>query len=175
MKKKTINFKEVSFTQAINISSKWCQEWGQDLLSDEVLADRISEIIRTKNGLRGFFAYSLSDTNCYLLDKLPSALIFKFNEKGNNLVEIVAKNFIMSSAQIIIHKRNKNIDYQEVSENISDRCKNILKVLDSRIVAENLNKIIQNLDNLGNSMDNKTNYDEEQKVFIKEQIYKLSE
>ena len=33
MKKKTINLKEASFTQAINISAQWCKEWGEDLLS----------------------------------------------------------------------------------------------------------------------------------------------
>jgi len=39
MKKKTINLKEASFMQAINISAKWCEEWSEDLLSEEVLAD----------------------------------------------------------------------------------------------------------------------------------------
>ena len=72
MKEKTINLKEASFTQAINISALWCKEWGEDLLSEEVLADRISELIKTKNGLRGFFAYALSDRDCYLLDNIPS-------------------------------------------------------------------------------------------------------
>lgn len=56
MKKKAINYKKTSFTQAINISALWCKEWEDDLLSEEVLADRIAELIKTKNGLRGFFA-----------------------------------------------------------------------------------------------------------------------
>ena len=56
MIKKAINLKETSFTQAINISAQWCKEWGEDILSEEVLADRVSELIKTKNGLRGFFA-----------------------------------------------------------------------------------------------------------------------
>ena len=67
MKKKTINLKEASFTQAINISAQWCKEWGEDLLSEEVLADRIAELTKTRNGLRGFFAYALSDKDCLLL------------------------------------------------------------------------------------------------------------
>ena len=75
MEKKTINLKEASFTQAINISAQWCKEWGEDLLSEEVLADRIAELTKTRNGLRGFFAYALSDKNCFLLDKLPFSLI----------------------------------------------------------------------------------------------------
>jgi len=54
MEKNTINLKEATFTQAINISVKWCKEWDEDLLSEEVLADRIAELIKTRNGLRGF-------------------------------------------------------------------------------------------------------------------------
>ena len=99
--KKTINLKEASFTQAINISAQWCKEWGEDLLSEEVLADRISELIKTKKGLRGFFAYALSDKDCFLLDKLPFSLIYKLNEGGDAVTEIVVKNLIMSSAQIL--------------------------------------------------------------------------
>ena len=104
MIKKAINLKETSFTQAINISAQWCKEWGEDLLSEEVLADRVAELIKTKNGLRGFFAYALSDQNCYLLDKLPFSFVFKLQEAGNEVVEIVVKNLIMSSAQIIVHE-----------------------------------------------------------------------
>ena len=48
MIKKAINLKETSFTQAINISAQWCNEWGEDLLSEEVLADRVAELIKTK-------------------------------------------------------------------------------------------------------------------------------
>ena len=32
MEKKTINLKEISFTQAINISAQWCKEWEEDLI-----------------------------------------------------------------------------------------------------------------------------------------------
>ena len=38
MEKKTINLKEASFTQAINISAQWCKEWGEDLLSEEAVS-----------------------------------------------------------------------------------------------------------------------------------------
>ena len=122
MEKKTINFKEATFTQAINISAQWCKEWGEDLLSEEVLADRISELIKTRYGLRGFFAYALSDKDCFLLDKLPYSLIYKLNEGGDAVAEIVLKNLIMSSAQIIIHRRDNNSEYDIRSENISIRC-----------------------------------------------------
>ena len=175
MEKKTINLKEASFTQAINISAKWCKEWGEDLLSEEVLADRISELIKTRNGLRGFFAYALSDKDCFLLDKLPFSLIFKLNESGVSVVEIVLKNLIMSSAQIIIHRRDNNHEYEITSENISDRCKAILRLLETKLVTKTVNQIIRNLDDMGNSFDNSTKYDLEQKDFIKMQIFDIAQ
>ena len=175
MIKKAINLKKTSFTQAINISAQWCKEWGEDLLSEEVLADRVSELIKTKNGLRGFFAYSLSDQDCYLLDKLPFSLVFKLQEAGDDVVEIVVRNLIMSSAQIVLHDRENNLEYKSNSENISERCKNILRVLETKSVTKNINEIMNNLDNLGNSFDNSKKYDNKQKEFIKHQIFDVAQ
>ena len=175
MEKKTINLKEASFTQAINISAQWCKEWGEDLLSEEVLADRIAELIKTKIGVRGFFAYALSDKECFLLDKLPSSLIFKLNEAGEAVVEIVVKNLIMSSAQIIIHRRENNHEYEETSENISDRCKAILRLLETKLVTKTINQILKDLDTMGNSFDNSIKYDSEQKEYIKKQILDIAQ
>ena len=174
MKKKTINFKEASFSQAINISAQWCREWGEDLLSEEVLADRIAELIKTRNGLRGFFAYALSDKDCFLLDKLPFSLIFKLNEAGASVAEIVLKNLIMSTAQVIIHRRGNNREYEVISENISDRCKGILRLLETKLVTKTVNQVIKDLDNMGNSFDNSKKYDSEQKEFIKKQILNIA-
>ena len=175
MEKKAINLKEASFTQAINISAQWCKEWGEDLLSEEVLADRIAELIKKRNGLRGFFAYALSDKDCFLLDKLPFSLIYKLNEGGDVVAEIVIKNLIMSSAQIIIHRRDKNHEYEITSENISDRCKAILKLLETKSVIKYVNQVLRDLDNMGNGFDKSIKYDSEQKEFIKKQIFEIAQ
>ncbi len=175
MKEKTINVKEASFSQAINIAALWCKEWEEDLLSEEVLADRISELIKTKNGLRGFFAYALSDRDCYLLDKLPSSIIFMFTEGGEEVVEILVKNLLMSSAQIIVHQKERNSEYEITSTKIADRCKEILRLLETKLVTKTINKIIKELDNLGNSFDNSTKYDEQQKEFIKQQFFDIAQ
>ncbi len=174
MEKKAINSPKPSFIQSINITEQWCREWEEELLSDEVLADRISELINTKSGLRGFFAYCLSDINCSLLDKKPFPLIFKLREQGKKIVDIVIKNLIMSSAQVINHKRDKNTEYEKISKNISDRCIDLLKDLDTKLVTSEINKTIHNLDNMSNSFDKLIKYDEEQKNYIKENIINIS-
>ena len=174
MNKKTIPPEKPSFSQSIEISNKWCKDWEEELLSDEVLADRVAELVKTNSGMRGFFAYALSDINCSLLDKLPSSLIFKFVEGGEKVVDITLKNLIMSSAQIINHQRDNNPDYEETSRNISDRCINILRTLDTKLVQKRVTLILDNLDNLGNSMNGSKNYDFKQKEFIKEKISKIA-
>ena len=174
MKKKTIKPKEITFIQAINISKHWCNEWDDNLVSEEVLADRIAELIKTKDGLRGFFAYTLSDVNCTIIDKLPTSLIFKFREQGISIVEITVKNLIMSSAQVINHQRNQNLDYELISQNISSRCINLLKVLETNLVSKQINIIIKKLDEMGNSLDNSKKYDEDQKKYILEKIREIA-
>ena len=170
MEKKTINTNEPSFIQSINISNEWCKEWEENLLSDEVLSDRISELIKSKNGLRGFFAYALSDIDCTLLDKLPTSIIYTFRQKGEALVEITVKNLIMSAAQSIYHHKNNNIQFSEKSENICERCINLLRELDTNLVTENINNTILNLDSMGNSFDNSVKYNKFQKKYILEKI-----
>ena len=174
MKKKTIISKNPSFIQSINIAKDWCKDWDDDLLSDEVLADRINELIKTKNGTRGFFAYALSDSKCTLLDKLPSPLIFILRERGDHIVEITVKNLFMSSAQILNHQKDKNFEYAEKSNNISDRCINILKALDTKLVTKKINKLLSEIDNMGNSFDRAVRYSAEQKNFIREKVNEIA-
>ena len=173
--KKTIKSQDPSFIQSINISKDWCQEWEEELLSDEVLADRIKELIKTRNGIRGFFAYALSDSKCTLLDKLPSSIIFILRERGVHVVEITIKNLFMSSAQILNHQKAKNVEYAERSNNISERCINLLKELDTKLVTKEINKMLSEIDNMGNSFDKQVKYTAEQKNFIREKVNEIAQ
>ena len=175
MRKKTIQNKNPSFIQSINISKDWCKEWENELISDEVLADRINELIKNKNGIRGFFAYTLSDSECNLMDRLPSSLIFKLREGGEFVVEITIKNLFMSTAQVQKHQKDKNIEYAERSNNIANRCVNLLKELDTKLVTQKMNKMLSEIDNMGNSFDNEIKYSAEQKNFIREKVNKIAQ
>ena len=81
----------------------------------------------------------------------------------------------MSSAQIIVHQRAKNPEYELNSKNISQRCKEILRLLETKLVTKEINKIIKNLHELGNGFDNSKKYDEQQKEFIKQQISDIAQ
>jgi len=81
----------------------------------------------------------------------------------------------MSSAQIIIHRRDNNHEYEITSENISDRCKAILSLLETKSVTKSVNQVLGDLDDMGNSFDNSVKYDSEQKEFIKKQILDIAQ
>ena len=175
MEKKTIISKNPSFIQSINIAKEWCKEWDDDLLSDEVFADLIKELLKTKSGTRGFFAYSLSDSKCSLLDKLPSSIVFTLRESGEYVVEITIKNLFMSSAQILNHQKDKNYADAERSMNISDRCINLLKELDTNLVTKKINEMLSKIDSMGNSFDKAIKYTAEQKTFIRDRLNEIAQ
>ena len=81
----------------------------------------------------------------------------------------------MSSAQIIIHRRENNHEYEMVSENISDRCKAILRLLETKTVTKFVYQVLRDLDDMGNSFDNSVKYDSDQKEFIKKQILDIAQ
>ena len=81
----------------------------------------------------------------------------------------------MSAAQFINHQKDKNFDYAERSNNISDRCINILKVLDTKLVTKKINKMLSEIDNMGNSFDKKIKYSEEQKHFIRDKVNEIAQ
>ena len=81
----------------------------------------------------------------------------------------------MSSAQIIIHQRDDNPEYGITSEIISDRCKAILRLLETKLVTKTINQVFKNLDTMGNSFDDSIKYDSEQKAFIKKQILDIAQ
>ena len=64
----------------------------------------------------------------------------------------------MSSAQILNHKKDNNYEYAERSKNISDRCINLLKELDTKLVTKKVNEMLTEIDSMGNSFDNEIKY-----------------
>ena len=81
----------------------------------------------------------------------------------------------MSSAQILNHQKAKNFEYAERSNNISERCINLLKELDTKLVTKKINKMLSEIDSMGNSFDNQVKYTAEQKNFIREKVNEIAQ
>ncbi len=169
-----MNDEKPTFRQAMEASIIWCESWENDEISDEVIADRIGELIKTIDGARGFFVVSLS-IDCPLMDRLPDALIFQLRRSGEIVVDLTVKNLAMSSAMIITHRKNKD-PQQLQSERIKSRCIELLKLLDSTQVKKRLDVLLQATK--GNGADlkfiNKWGYNDEQINAIVESIYEIA-
>ena len=169
-----MNDQKPTFKQAMDATMIWCKSWENDEISDEVLADRIGELIETIEGARGFFVVSLS-IDCPLMDRFPDALIFQLRSSGEIVVDLTVKNLAMSSAMIITHRNNK--DPQEIqSKRIKIRCIELLKLLDSTQVKKRLDVLHEATK--GNGKDlmflNKWGYSDEQIKAISESIYEVA-
>ena len=136
-----MNEQKPTFKEAMQASMIWCKSWENGEISDEVISDRIGELIKTVEGARGFFVVSLS-IDCPLMDRLPDALIFQLRSAGEIVVDLTVKNLAMSSAMVITHRNNK--DPQEIqSERIKIRCIELLKLLDPTQVKKRLEVLLE--------------------------------
>ena len=168
--------KKPDFEQAMNAAMLWCNSWEEGNMSDEVLADRVAELLQTKIGARGFFVISLSG-NCPLMDRLPEPLIFQLREAGEIVVDLTVKNLAMSSAMAITHKSNQEKDLQENSERITSRCIDLLRLLDPHKVKKHLEILLDAIKGVGEGVKflERWNYNHEQKIAIAESINTVPE
>jgi len=169
-----MNEKKPTFKEAMQASMLWCNSWDNDEISDEIISDRIGELIKTVEGARGFFVVSLS-IDCPLMDRFPDALIFQLRSSGEIVVDLAVKNLAMSSAMVITHRKNK--DPQEFqSERIKVRCVELLKRLDSNQVKQRLCLLLEAIDGNGPDLKflEKWDYSNEQINAISESIYEVA-
>ena len=169
-----MNKKKPTFKEAMQASMLWCKSWENDEISDEVISDRIGELIKTVEGARGFFVVSLS-IDCALMDRFPDALIFQLRSSGEIVVDLTVKNLAMSSAMIITH-RNNNDPQKIQSERIKIRCIELLKLLDSNQVKKRLDILLDATKGNGTDLKflEKWKYNEEQIRAISESIFEVA-
>ena len=169
-----MNEQKPTFKEAMQASMIWCKSWENDEISDEVISDRVGELIKTVEGARGFFVVSLS-IDCPLMDRFPDALIFQLRSSGEIIVDLIVKNLAMSSAMIITHRNNKDPQERQ-SERIKIRCIELLKLLDSTQVKKRLNVLLEATKGNGKDLKflNKWGYSDEQINAISESIYEVA-
>ena len=169
-----MNHQKPTFKQAMEATMIWCKSWDNDEISDEVISDRISELIKTVEGARGFFVVSLS-IDCPLMDRFPDALIVQLRNSGEIIVDLTVKNLAMSSAMVIAHRKN-NDPQENQSEMIKIRCIELLKLLDSNQVKKRLEVLLEATK--GNGADlkflDRWGYNEEQINAISDSIYAVA-
>ncbi len=162
-----MSLKKSIFEEAIQESLFWCKAWDTSEISDEVLADKISSLIASRDGARGFFAVSLTE-EIPLMDRLPEALIFQLRNAGKSIIELTVRNLAMSTAMAVIHQRNNDKEKEAGSNKVKRRCQELLRLLEPNSVKEALEKFLDATKGIGDEVKflDKWNYDDEQRQAI---------
>ena len=126
-----------SFPQALAITGQWLELWENGELSDEVLADRVAELVVNRDGGRGFFAVSLAGDSP-LLDRLPEPLVLALRAVGAPVVDLCLRNLAMSTAMALHHARSGDPQQQAGSDRVASRCTELLRLLDPSQVKQRL-------------------------------------
>jgi hypothetical protein len=162
----------ISFSGAIALSQSLMQQITANELSEIEIEQQVSSILKTKNGGRGFFiSYLTSDLS--LADNPSKGIIQGLKSSVEIVSELLVKNLAMSSAMVIIHSRNHDLDSAEGSQKVYQRTKNLIQLLNWQINKKQLQKLRHTI-STGNgeyqSFLERWNYDTESKKAIEEAI-----
>ena len=173
---KAMSRQEPTFEQALNAAMLWCNAWEKGELSDEVLAERVSELLATKDGARGFFVISLASDNP-LMDRLPEALVLQLRTAGEIVIDLTVRNLAMSTAMALHHQRKEDLQQQAGSERVTARCLDLLRLLDPNNVKKRLETLLEATKGEGEDLEflQRWGYDNQQKLAIAASIYAIAE
>ena len=135
------DLREPSFPQAMEIAAQWLGLWEHGELSDEVLADRVAELVASRDGARGFFVVAMAG-DCPLMDRLPEPLVLALRAAGAGVVDLTVRNLAMSTAMVLHHSRAGDSAQQAGSERVSARCTELLRLLEPGAVRDRLELLL---------------------------------
>ena len=156
-----------SFQQAMEITAQWLQLWEHGELSDEVLADRVAELVASRDGARGFFVVSLAGDSP-LMDRLPDPVVLALRGGGDGVVDLSARNLAMSTAMTLHHRRSGDAGQRAGSERVQQRCTELLRLLEPAAVKIRLETLLAATDGQGEDVAflDRWGYDPEQRQAI---------
>ncbi len=165
-----------TFQQAMEITAQWLALWENGELSDEVLSDRVAELVASRDGARGFFVVSLAGDSP-LMDRLPDPVVLALRQAGDGVVDLSARNLAMSTAMALHHQRNGDAGQQGGSERVQLRCTELLRLLEPGAVKERLEMLLEATDGRGEDVAflDRWGYDADQRAAIAEAVLAVAE
>lgn len=164
--------KSLSFPEAISITQSLIAQIKANELSEVEIQQAVSSILSTKNGGRGFFVSYLTSDESWL-DNPPPGIINGLKSSLKVTRELLVKNLAMSSAMVITHQNNNDIQNVEDSQRVCQRTTNLIQEVDSKSITEELIQLQATIDSeQGKYQDflERWQYDSEQKIAIRAAI-----
>jgi len=163
------------FAEAMEIANHWLELWENGELSDEVIADRVGELVASRDGARGFFVVSLAGDSA-LMDRLPEALVLQLRMAGEAVLDLTARNLAMSTAMAQHHGRSGDSEQQDKSLRVQRRCRDLLRGLEPGAVKQRLETLLAATGGQGEDVAflKRWGYDEEQKQAIAAAVHSVA-
>lgn len=160
----------------MNLTTALLDLWEREEMSDEVLADRVADLVTTRDGARGFFVVAMAGDNP-LMDRLPEALVQQLRHAGEGVIDLTVRNLAMSSAMAVEHQRSGDAGHQEGSERVTRRSIDLLRQLDPQGVSVRLEAMRKALKGEGDDVIflKRWNYDDAQKEAIAASLESVAE
>lgn len=132
--------KSLSFPQAIAKTQLLMEQISSNQLNEAEVRQNVSSLLATKNGGRGFFvAYLTSDIP--LADHPTVGVLEGLKSAAEISSELLVKNLAMSSAMMITHRQNNDLENLAGSQTVCRRTCNLIKQLNMHEIAEKLQKL----------------------------------
>jgi hypothetical protein len=165
-----------TFQQAMEITAQWLALWENGELSDEVLGDRVAEMVASRDGARGFFVVSLAGDSP-LMDRLPDPVVLALRQAGDGVVDLSVRNLAMSTAMALHHQRNGDAGQQGGSERVQLRCTELLRLLEPGAVKERLETLLEATSGRGDDVVflDRWGYDADQRAAIADAVLAVAE
>jgi hypothetical protein len=165
-----------TFQQAMEITAQWLALWENGELSDEVLGDRVAELVASRDGARGFFVVSLAGDSP-LMDRLPDPVVLALRQAGDGVVDLSVRNLAMSTAMALHHQRNGDAGQQGGSERVQLRCTELLRLLEPGAVKERLETVLEATSGRGDDVVflDRWGYDADQRAAIADAVLAVAE
>jgi hypothetical protein len=135
-------FMSITFENAI--------QQTQDLLSQiefldaNVITEKLTDLVSTKNGARGFFVTYLTSDLPYT--EHPSLEVITALKTSPILVnELLVKNLAMSTAMVIYHRSQGDEENAQGSEKVQEKTGQLIKQLLSQSLGEKLQQLATSL------------------------------
>ena len=110
----------ISFEDAIALTQSILVEMEQGTLFDTDIERTIAALAASENGARGFFVTYLTDPRS-LADHPAAAVVEGLRSSPEIVSDLLVKNLAMSTAMILTHTGNQNLDMAEGSERVQRR------------------------------------------------------
>jgi hypothetical protein len=134
----------------MSISFENAIQQTQDLLSQiefldtDTITQKITELVSTENGARGFFVTYLTSDLPYT--EHPSLEIITALKTSPILVnELLVKNLAMSTAMVIYHRSQGDEENAQGSEKVQEKTGQLIKQLLSQSLGEKLQQLATSL------------------------------